>query len=711
MVGLTATIMDVDINRTFIDDIFSNDEEKCFQAIIQLKSSLIGSNKAKNRVIEAGVVPRLLNLLTEPTVTHPDLKVAVAYALGSIAKGSDQHLKVLLDCDVVPVLLNCVVSSREPRFVEACLCCLRTLFYHPEVPVEVLYTDPALISHLLALMPLSTSNQISVASILMHSCKVHDHQTALTSQGAVTAIHLLLLSPLPDVQLPALQCLAFLVYGNPTVASVVAASSLEDGQTLVEAVVTFMDRHHKVEMQLAAARVISYLNRCDVLDNTDPKVIYKALPTLVRLTHKVYSPETRILAADTLAFLIETSPELQRVAAISNHLIQEVASFLWYEATSDNLNITAQCTGDYGFLNSTGGFSRFSRMEQLLIQPKRSIIVTPAGPTTGIESHNLGKEMKRSAFRVFSALAASDEDIRKKIIETDNLMDLLVISLHETDNNKLQMAAVGCLHSLSRSVQLLRTTFQDHPVWKPLISILESPNSSVECMVLASSTLCNLLLEFSPSKEPILDSGAIDLLCQLTHKYDPSLRLNGVWGLMNMAFQSDQRIKVQIITALGADQIFRLLSDSDINIVMKTLGLLRNEVAHKSQIDHVMGLFGKHIMQAVVLILESDNNADVKEQALCILANIADGDNAKSYIMANEDVLKKVTNYLMHTNTKLQMAAVVCVYNLAYIEEPGAGERQAKLREVGVHKILGQLLNTPDANLSEKAKAAHQQFA
>ena len=48
----------------------------------QLKSSLIGSNKAKNRVIEAGVVPRLLNLLTEPTVTHPDLKVAVAYALG-----------------------------------------------------------------------------------------------------------------------------------------------------------------------------------------------------------------------------------------------------------------------------------------------------------------------------------------------------------------------------------------------------------------------------------------------------------------------------------------------------------------------------------------------------------------------------------------------------------------------------------------------------
>jgi len=116
-------------------------------------------------------------------------------------------------------------------------------------------------------------------------------------------------------------------------------------------------------------------------------------------------------------------------------------------------------------------------------------------------------------------------------------------------------------------------------------------------------------------------------------------------------------------------------------------------------------------MQAVVLILESDNNAEVKEQALCILANIADGDIAKSYIMTNEDVLKKITNYMMHTNTKLQMAAVICIYNLAFVDEPGSGERQARLKEVGVHKILSKLLTTSDPTLSEKAKAAHQQFA
>ena len=148
------------------------------------------------------------------------------------------------------------------------------------------------------------------------------------------------------------------------------------------------------------------------------------------------------------------------------------------------------------------------------------------------------KQLKRAAFKVFASLGANDEDIRKKIIDTEPLMDNVVNALDDPDPS-VQMPAIRCLHSLSRSVQLLRTTFQDHGVWEPLMKILATPGAKVESLVIASSTLCNLLLEFSPSKERILDGGAVELLCSLTHKNDPSLRLNGVWGLMNMAFQVD----------------------------------------------------------------------------------------------------------------------------------------------------------------------------
>lgn len=73
----------------------------------------------------------------------------------------------------------------------------------------------------------------------------------------------------------------------------------------------------------------------------------------------------------------------------------------------------------------------------------------------------------------------------------------------------------------------------------------------------------------------------MELLCNLTRKDNTSLQLNGVWALMNMAYQADQNLKTQILNCLGTDQIFRLLSDSNVNILMKTLGLLRNLLSTK----------------------------------------------------------------------------------------------------------------------------------
>ena len=44
----------------------------------------------------------------------------------------------------------------------------------------------------------------------------------------------------------------------------------------------------------------------------------------------------------------------------------------------------------------------------------------------------------------------------------------------------------------------------------------------------------------------------------------------------------------------------------------------------------------------------------MKEQALCMLANIADGDSSKKLIVDNEDMLKKLKSYMLHNNTSLQ---------------------------------------------------------
>ena len=56
----------------------------------------------------------------------------------------------------------------------------------------------------------------------------------------------------------------------------------------------------------------------------------------------------------------------------------------------------------------------------------------------------------------------------------------------------------------------------------------------------------------------------------------------------------------------------------------------------------------------------------------------------------------------MHSNVKLQVAAIFCVCNLVWREEPGAAQRQARLKELGLYRILLQLRHTKDTQLFDK---------
>ena len=67
--------------------------------------------------------------------------------------------------------------------------------------------------------------------------------------------------------------------------------------------------------------------------------------------------------------------------------------------------------------------------------------------------------MLEAALKVYASLGANDEDIRQRVIKTDVLMTTIVKSLSAA-SPPVQLAAVRCLHSLSRSVHTLRTTFQ-----------------------------------------------------------------------------------------------------------------------------------------------------------------------------------------------------------------------------------------------------------
>uniref|UniRef100_A0A8C7QB23 Armadillo repeat-containing protein 8 n=1 Tax=Oncorhynchus mykiss TaxID=8022 RepID=A0A8C7QB23_ONCMY len=646
-------------SRHYVDRLFDPDPQKVLQGVIDMKNAVIGNNKQKANLIVLGAVPRLLYLLQQGS-SSSELRAECAVVLGSLAMGTENNIKSLVDCHIIPALLQGRLS------LSACLRCLRTVFISPVTPVQLLYTDPTVIPHLMSLLSRSQRTQEYITQIFSHCCKTPEHQTVLFNHGAIQNIAPLLISPSYKVRMQALKCFSVLAYENTQV-SMTLVNVLVDEELLSQVFVRMMQRDQPIDMQLTAAKCLTYMCRAGAIRTDDSCIVLKTLPCLVRMCSKERLLEERVEGAETLAYLMEPDVELQRIASVTDHLVAMLADYFKYPS-------------------SVSAITDIKRLD-----------------------HDLkhAHELRQAAFKLYASLGSNDEDIRKKITETENMMDRIVSGLSES-SVKVRLAAVRCLHSLSRSVQQLRTSFHDHAVWKPLMKLLQ--NAPDEVLVMASSTLCNLLLEFSPSKEPILESGVIELLCSLTQSDSPALRVNGIWALMNMAFQADQKVKGEIVRALGTEQLFRLLSDPDSNVLMKTLGLLRNLLSTRPHIDQVMSSHGKQIMQAVTLILEGEHSIEVKEQTLCILANIADGNTAKELIMTNDDILQKIKYYMAHSNVKLQLAATFCISNLIWNEEDGSQERQDKLRELGFVDILHKLTQASDPNLCDRAKTAMQQY-
>ncbi|CAB1421103.1 unnamed protein product [Pleuronectes platessa] len=651
-------------SRHYVDRLFDPDPQKVLQGVIDMKNAVIGNNKQKANLIVLGAVPRLLYLLQQSS-SSLELRTECSVVLGSLAMGTENNIKSLVDCHIIPALLQGLLCP-DLIFIEACLRCLRTVFISPVTPVQLLYTDPTVIPHLMSLLSRSQRTQEYITQIFSHCCKTPEHQTVLFNHGAIQNIAPLLISPSYKVRMQALKCFSVLAYENTQV-SMTLVNVLVDGELLSQVFVRMMQRDQPIEMQLTAAKCLTYMCRAGAIKTDDSCIVLKTLPCLVRMCSKEHLLEERVEGAETLAYLMEPDVELQRIASTTDHLVAMLADYFKYPS-------------------SVSAITDIKRLD-----------------------HDLkhAHELRQAAFKLYASLGSNDEDIRKKITETENMMDRIVSGLSES-SIKVRLAAVRCLHSLSRSVQQLRTSFHDHAVWKPLMKLLQ--NAPDEVLVMASSTLCNLLLEFSPSKEPILESGVIELLCSLTQSDSPALRVNGIWALMNMAFQADQKVKVEIVRCLGTEQLFRLLSDPDTNVLMKTLGLLRNLLSTRPHIDQIMSSHGKQIMQAVTLILEAEHSIEVKEQTLCILANIGDGNTAKDLIMTNDDMLQKIKYYMGHSNVKLQLAATFCISNLIWNEEDGSQERQDKLREMGFVDILHKLTQAPDSSLSDRAKTAMQQY-
>uniref|UniRef100_A0A182SFY2 Armadillo repeat-containing protein 8 n=1 Tax=Anopheles maculatus TaxID=74869 RepID=A0A182SFY2_9DIPT len=535
---------DVENSRSYIDELYSEENCKCQEAIVCLKNAVIGSNKKKGSIISQGIVPRLIALLCNAGKPL-QLRIDAGIVLGSLAKGTEQQVHSLMRFNTVDVLITIVFDpSTNERLMETCLGALQTIVQYPFAPMDLIHSDINNIRRLIQIASPRSSFacQMYVVNIFVPLCHSSHQQKNLCQADVIPFLARLMISDNTTLQVPALKCLAAMCFTNKSVSNMVHSTYHAD-RSILDILTALLSRTRDIEVQLAASRCLTYLHRAGSLPAEDYRIVYKTLPCLARLCSDEFGEYIRATAAETLAYLAEIDSELQRLAAISNHLIASLANLI-------------KCP------------SVLSR---------------------------------QGAFRCFASLAANDEEIRKRIIEMDGLMEEVLYGLKD-----------DCP--------------EDHSVWRPLMDLL-SGEPSLELQTVVTSTICNLLLEFSPAKEPMLESGAVEMLCELTKHPDPALRLNGSWALMNMAFQ-------------------------------------------------------------VSLVLDDPHPPEVKEQAIIIIGNITAGVRDEDYVLQDEKIVKKIRDFLVANDNKLQMGAVFVVRNL--LDKSG---RQHILRQWGFLENLEQLLH------------------
>lgn len=723
-------------NNQFLANLFSRDPSLSCHTARSLRNSVIGSNRGKNQVISSGLLPHLLDSFSSSDLP-PQVIYEVLVTLNSLARGSSDHANLMARSHVVTLLfkgLQCWVDNPD----ELCLLvpalrCLRSVLSNSFYPLADQTSVGDLAPLLLSCSAVSNDDIVHecVMTSLALLCRSADDQECLLKTGVTEFVCSFLCSVTESVLTACLRLLSALCFNNCVIAEHVTKLRTGDVEstTVVERLSGLTGRGQSALVQLESARCLCCLHRSGTLavDSSHPCIVYRALPALVRLCGAKYSAAVRVAAADTLAYLLEVDVGLQRIAFQMDHLMEVVTTFLGFRPSSNH-------------------------------------------PNTRRRQQHMAKQMKRSAFMVFASLASNDTSIRTRVADVTVLLDLLLQCVQQglpsapgsailvqqdeeqLDNaavstgasgrwdsatsaqeailapgvwcqdsveQRLLVAALKCLLSLSRSVHTLRTVLQDCEVWLPVLSLTRAAalpvcrvDSSAVCVAVAgSAVLCNLVLEFCPARQRLVSHGCVDLFCQLTRHSHPALRLNATWSLMNLAYQAEHRVKRQIMCRLGANELFGLMSDSAPAILMKTLGLLRN-VLSRPHVDQFMDAsHGQHVMQAVVLTLEGEHSAEVKEQALCLLSNIANGIRARDFIMDNEDVLKKLVNYMVHSDVRLITASVVALVNLVRRNEDGSRERQARLRRMGVVGILQSLQCTSIALLFDAVKNALFHFS
>lgn len=168
-----------------------------------------------------------------------------------------------------------------------------------------------------------------------------------------------------------------------------------------------------------------------------------------------------------------------------------------------------------------------------------------------------------------------------------------------TNPVEVLIAACGAVRALSRSVSVLRTTLIDNGVAEPVFQLLQHPE--IEVQIAATATVCNLLTDVSPMREPISEAGVLKILCEHARSMNAKLRLNAVWSLKHFVHGVSNDMKRQCLEEIGPGWLVQLIcDDTEDEALLNSRGRVDRDGPRSNEMDEdvVMDQFEEQVDEA-----------------------------------------------------------------------------------------------------------------
>lgn len=625
--------------------LLSGSPDERVSAARTIKNSVVGNPTNKRLYLRLGVLPPLLEAASEVR-GHPELAEQAVAALGSLSAFVEPDDLVL----VTPVLLTAIFSPYICVVIAAAraLKMLVTAEGADAASLGPLIAIPEVAGRLVSLLGGPDEGVSEICALILARSSVGSSQAkVLRSAGALTALVSLLCRTSHEKCIEA--CLNAM--------SALARQDCEIARDMANPYNIFVlvlpyTRGSIHSLRLSACRLLMIFHSVTQLPSGLDGVVTTALVDLLN-TDDAYS---QIATAHTLAELVLGCEVLQRMASEAG-AIKKLAEVI---KSVVNVNEKDMDTD-----------TSFSRAQTDTVKDEKSLPRSPEDRAA----------LQAAALTALAALSSELDDVREDVVSLQVLP--CVIASLMSKYAEVALASVKCIRSLSRSVKVLRRDIANEDIGPVLLNLLATANSEIRRI--ASATLCNLMIEFSPIRHAILDRG-LTLLFDLLHSEDDELRKNSLWAIKNLLFKADADTKNCVLVKLGYDTLHLLCTDLHPEVRELAMAVLRN-LAHSDllgsrtkQLNALFAAAGSRLVALLSKALQEDvENSEFAVQALYVVCNIASGtEKHKTYLMES-DLPQLILRWTSHENEKARIAAVWCAVNLSWRQKPAVQRRPPRL--------------------------------